>query len=101
MWLSQRDILSLHAGVSYCISYQPALQTSPSPSILKCHGVCWLVEFVSCSNLAGMSSTDFVIPINKDPDAPIFGVADFSIVGDLFDVMPHVIDEVERIQSER
>lgn len=48
-----------------------------------------------------MSSTDFVIPINKDPDAPIFGVADFSIVGDLFDVMPHVIDEVERIQSER
>jgi hypothetical protein len=42
-----------------------------------------------------------VVAINKNCDAPIFGVADFGIVGDPFDVAPHVIDEIERVQSER
>ena len=39
-------------------------------------------------HLAGMSSSDFIVCINKDPEAPIFGVADVGVIGNLYDVCP-------------
>jgi electron transfer flavoprotein alpha subunit len=47
-----------------------------------------------------MSSSGLVIAINKDPDAPIFSVADFGIVGDIFAVLPEVIETIKKIQAE-
>ncbi len=49
----------------------------------------------------GVSSADLIIAINKDPEAPIFEFADYGIVGDLFDVVPHLIEEIKRVQAER
>lgn len=50
-------------------------------------------------HLAGMSSSDIVIAINKDPDAPIFKVADFGIVGDVMEVLPLLTEEFRKIKA--
>jgi electron transfer flavoprotein alpha subunit len=45
---------------------------------------------------AGMQTSKTVIVVNKDPEAPIFELADFGVVGDLFAVVPQLTDEVAK-----
>jgi electron transfer flavoprotein alpha subunit len=46
-----------------------------------------------------MKTADCIVAINSDPEAQIFKVADFGVVGDLFEVVPALMEEIERIES--
>jgi len=67
--------------------------TTVGPELYMAIGISGAVQHV-----VGMSSSKKIIAINKDPNAPIFKIADLGIVGDALVILPKLIDEIERIK---
>ncbi|MFW6113905.1 MAG: electron transfer flavoprotein subunit alpha/FixB family protein [Actinomycetota bacterium] len=50
-------------------------------------------------HVTGMKSSDVIVAVNKDPDAPIFGIADYGIVDDLFKVVPKLVEKIKELKG--